>query len=148
MANTNLQHLIPKRNPETQARHRREVIWQVFIPMVGGTAVLLGACVLPVAVVIQGGEVRRWADMSVMWLAVPVLVLSLIPLGLLGGAVYGLAKLLGALPGWMYQAQDVFDQLLAVTVRAADWVVEPVIRWQSFRASLAKVLPKRRAPGR
>jgi hypothetical protein len=134
----------PSRNPETHAQHRRQMFWQVFFPLGIGTGVLLGACVLPIIAVARGGDVSKWADTSLIWLIVPALFFSLIPLALLGGSVYGVLKLFEKMPGWMFRLQGIFD-LVRVKVREyADQAVEPVIRARSFNAKIQAAMPKRK----
>ena len=139
-----LTHLIPKRNPETHTQHRRQMFWQVFFPLGVGVILMLVACVLPVAAVAQGGEVRKWADISLMWILLPAMFFSLIPLALVAGSVFGLFKLFERLPGWMFRVQEVFNQVRKLVRQYADKTVEPVIRVQSFNARIQAVMPKRK----
>lgn len=116
----------PSPNPLTRARHRREVLWQVFVPLLTGV-LLVGA--LAVGIIVSGvGDASRWADISLIWLLVPMLVLALIPLALLVALIYGLALLMGVLPPYARQAQQVFETIEAVVRRNADRAVEPFLR--------------------
>ena len=140
-----LTHLIPKRNAETHEQHRRQMFWQVFFPLGVGVILMLVACVLPVAAVAQGGEVRKWADISLMWILLPAMFFSLIPLALVSVSVYGLFKLFLRLPGWMFRVQEVFKQIRTLVQQYADKAVEPVIQVQSFNARIQAAMPKRKA---
>jgi hypothetical protein len=141
-----LTHLIPKRNPETHQQHRRQMFWQVILPLAMGAILLVGTCVLPVAVVAQGGEVRKWADISLIWIILPAMFFSLIPLGLLAGSVYGLVQLFRVLPGWMFRLQGVFEKVRRIVDQYADKAVEPVLQVQSLKARIQAVMPKRKVP--
>ncbi|GAB4578785.1 MAG: hypothetical protein Fur0022_15220 [Anaerolineales bacterium] len=132
------------RNPETHAMHRRQMFWQVFFPLGFGAVVLIGACVLPVVAVARGGEVSKWADTSLIWLILPAMFFSLIPLALLAGAVYGVLKLFEKLPGWMFRLQGIFELIRGKVREYADKAVEPVLRVQSFNAKIQAVMPRRK----
>ncbi len=139
-----LTHLLPQRNPETQAQHRRQMFWQVFFPLGFGAVLLVGTCVLPVAAVAQGGDVSKWADMSLIWLILPAMFFSLIPLGLLAGSVYGLLRLFEKMPGWMFRLQGIFDWVKGMVRQYADKAVEPVLQAQSLNARIQALMPKRK----
>ena len=144
MTNTSLPPQTPARNPETHAEHRRQMLWQVFVPLGVGAVLLLGACVLPVVAIVRGGDVSKWADTSLIWLLVPAMFFSLIPLALLGGLVYGVLKLFENMPGWMYRLQGIFE-LVRVKVREySDKAVAPVIKVNSFTARITAAFPKRK----
>jgi hypothetical protein len=84
------------RNPRTQARIRRDVVWQVGLPI--GLALAAGTT-LGVLASIPGGAGTRgaWADVSLMFLIVPLaltgLVLLALIVGLIVAAYYGLREL-------------------------------------------------------
>jgi hypothetical protein len=139
-----ISHLIPKRNLETQKQHRRQMFWQVFFPLGVGVILMLVVCVLPVAAIAQGGEVRKWADISLMWVILPGMIFSLIPLALLAGSIYGLVKLFRLLPGWMFRVQGVFNQIRNLVRQYSDKAVEPVLQVQSFNARIQAAFPKRK----
>jgi len=142
MTDANLSHLIPKRNPETYKQHRRQMFWYVFFPLGVGVILMVAVCVLPIVAVAQGGEVRKWADISLMWIILPSMFFSLIPLALLAGSVYGLVRLFQVLPGWMFRLQGIFDRVRVTVRKYADKAVEPVIQVQSFTARIRAAIPK------
>jgi hypothetical protein len=84
------------RNPRTQARLRRDAIWQIGLPI--GLALAAGIT-LGVLVSIPGGAATRsaWADVSLMLLIVPIAMVGLILFALIAGlifaAYYGLREL-------------------------------------------------------
>lgn len=144
MTNTPLPPKAPARNPETHAEHRRQMLWQVFVPLGVGVVIMLGACVLPVVAIARGGDVSKWADTSLIWLILPALIFSLIPLALLGGSAYGVLKLFEKMPGWMFRLQGIFELIRLKTREYSDKVVAPVIKVNSFTARISAALPKRK----
>ncbi len=121
-------------NPKTGAAHRREVAWQITLPLVLGFLLVAG---LAVALGLLGvGDTSRWADISVMWMLLPLLVLALIPLALLIALIYGLVRLLAVLPGWAFQAQKAIAQAAQFVRQVADRLTEPFMRVESTQAAL------------
>jgi uncharacterized membrane protein YedE/YeeE len=127
---------LPERNPVTYQNHRKEVLWQITIPAIVGILVIVGLLVL-VLLVPGGAEGHsRWADISLIWLILPILVLALVLLLIFGGLAYAIVKLIGIIPPYTRKAQDAVDRAGAAVRRASDAAVEPVLRAKSFSASV------------
>lgn len=133
-------YLIENRNPLTERKHRRQVFWQITLPLLVGALVLIAACVLPVITVIGGGEVSVWADISLMWLIVIAFIIALIPLALLGGLVFGLTQLIGKLPPVFFRIQGLLRTLNLRVSQLSDRVVNPFIRINSLSAGFRSAL--------
>ena len=65
-----------ERNPLTHEKHRREVFWQITIPLVIGLVMILGLAALVIVTAVQGGNVSQAADASLVYLIIPVMVMS------------------------------------------------------------------------
>ncbi|OGO31150.1 MAG: hypothetical protein A2Z16_07295 [Chloroflexi bacterium RBG_16_54_18] len=127
----------PKPNPLTRRKHRQEVLWQITLPLALGAILVLAAGVGVVyAGATQAGPLERWASTSIIWLIIPMMVLTLILLGVTAGLAYGIVWLIGALPKYTRQIQDVFVLIDARVRKAADASVEPTLRVRSFTAGL------------
>ena len=85
------------RNPVTREKHRREVFWQITIPLVIALIIVIALAIL-IPVVGTHDSVSQWADVSLIWLIVPQMFLALITLLILIVLVYVLAGLLKVLP--------------------------------------------------
>ena len=123
------------RNLKTQAHVRRTIIWQIALPL--GLA-FMGAVVLGVLVSLPGGAATRspWADVSLMLLIMPTVILGLLLLVVVGAAGYGLYRALPFVPIYAKIAQD-FVAIVAYRVQAgANKVSGGVL---SVRAALAAV---------
>lgn len=122
-----------ERNQVTWEKHRRDVRLQIILPLVIG---ILLVVVLAVLVTLGStAQVSQWADVSLIWIIAPMLVVALIFLAILGGMAYGLAKLLQVLPFYTRQVQDFF---LLVRDRASDVtakMVAPILNYESKKAS-------------
>lgn len=132
--NQTLPALPPPRNPLTHARHRREVLWQITLPLVLGSLAVLIVAGLVVALG-AAGETSLWADVSLIWLLAPLLLACLLPLALLSGLAYAVVRLIAVLPGYARQVQDFFGYVGFRIAQAEDCLVEPLLRLQSGQAS-------------
>jgi len=144
MSEEKFSHLRPVRNLKTQADHRREVFWQITVPLVLGGLVLGVACALPAAVVANGGTLRKWADISLMWVLIPVMIFGVLPLAVFGGLAYGVTRLLPVMPGAMFKLQTLFRRFHDTVTNICDKLVAPIMRAKSVSAQ-ARVLTQRGA---
>lgn len=147
--NTAMQKDSPKfplqsRNPATQREHRREVFWQITLPIIVGVVLVLTAAAGAIwAGVANTGDVSKWADVSLIWLILPLMVVSFLFLGLLAGLIYVFTLSLQRLPFFMHRVQKFFVLVSLRVSKVADGAVEPVMRVQSFSAAW-KALWRRR----
>jgi hypothetical protein len=125
--------IFPPRNPFTHQKHRREVFWQVTIPLAAGLIIVLA---LAVGVTFaSSGLASRLADVSLIWLILPAMVITLVFLVLTAGLAYGVIWLIGKLPPLAFKIHK-FLLLFSTRVRKiSDKAVEPVIRVESLKAS-------------
>lgn len=122
-----------QRKPDNWSKHRHEVRLQIMLPLVIAVIIFL---ILAVLVGVGSyAQVSQWADVATIWLAGPMLIVSLLFLVMLGGLVYGLARLLVLLPGFMARAQDFFKQLNQGLTGVMDKLVEPFLRFEGKKAS-------------
>jgi amino acid transporter len=122
-----------ERNPVTHRIHQREVFWQITIPLILGALIVLGFA----AAVSIGStqEVSRWSEISLIWLIIPVLFVSLLFLVILAGLVYAATWILRNLPPYTRLAQDAVARIGEVVRKGADKTVEPVLRIHMFFAA-------------
>ncbi len=131
------------RNPITHAIHRREVFWQIIVPFVIAVIVFLGFAALTIFSATQGpGGVSRWGEISTIWLVLLAVLPTLIIIAIFGGLVYLVTKALQAIPPVMLKIQSVFALIQEKVHKAADAIAKPVIKTNSFIASLQKLRQK------
>jgi len=128
---------LPERNPVTYERHRKEVMWQILAPVLIGAVIVLALAIL--AITGTDAQVSKGADVSVIWLITPMLIITLIFLVLLGALIYAVMSLLGILPGYARLVQDYFNAVRVQVGIVSDKAVEPVLRMESIKASLRAV---------
>lgn len=127
-------------------KHRRQVMRQVVLPVVLSALALVGMIVwVSIATFEQGGDVGRWAAVSIIWVIIPTLLGGLVVLAILGGLIYGMARLLKALPYYTGIAQDYVVLARGYIVRGADMAVKPIVAlngWlQTAKAFFERITP-------
>ncbi|GAB1470450.1 hypothetical protein MASR2M66_13270 [Chloroflexota bacterium] len=109
-------------------KHRRQMMRQVILPVILSALVLVAIVVwVSISTFSQGGDVGRWAAISTMWVIIPMLLGGLVVLAILGGLIYGMARLLGALPYYSGIAQDYVQIARSYIIRGANMAVKPII---------------------
>lgn len=135
---------LPKPVHESYLKHRKDTAWKIIFPVLLSSVLCLGLIVLiNIATFRGGGDVQRWADISTMWIAIPVMVLLLVVFAVLGGIVYLLAKLLHIAPPYTAMAQEFFYKIESYAKRGADAAAQPFIFIDSLGASINRILGRR-----
>ena len=126
---------------ESYKKHRKEIIWQIVLPMVL-TAILFIALVvlINIATFRDNGDVGRWAAVSTIWISIPIIIVALLFLAILVGIVYLLIRLLQITPIYTGKAQDVAYKIAGYARRAADITVKPVFFLDEVGATIKALL--------
>lgn len=122
---------------KTVRAHKRQLAWQILVPFLVVTALVLVAAVL-----VSVGEVtttRTWADVSIIWLIVPMLFFALFFVIVLGFLIYGIAKLLQGLPYYSGKAQDFLALFSSRTRKIADGAASPFVWFRQAGAVLKTI---------
>lgn len=126
---------------ESYKRYRKQLITQIILPMVLTALLFVGMIVLiSVATFRDGGDVGRWAAISTIWIAVPIMIAALIFIVLLTGLVYLLKRLLNITPTYTGRFQDFIHKIAVHIKRAADTTVKPVFFIDGIGASIKRLL--------
>src|SRR4030067_653884 len=89
MANDLPQPPFRERNPITHQIHKREVFWQITIPVVIGAVIVLAiASMVILATATGSGNVSDWADASLILMILPTMLMVFILMLILAGPVY------------------------------------------------------------
>jgi hypothetical protein len=123
-----------RRNPVTQQAHRKQVLWQITVPLVIAAIVILILAVLVATGSPQGASL--WADIALIWLLIPIMIASLIILVLLAGLVYAVIWLVRTIPAYALQVQNFMIMIASQVERLGNMLVEPIMRASAFLASL------------
>lgn len=84
----------------------------------------------------SNGDVARWAAISTIWIIIPILIGGLIVLALLVALVYGMSRVLSALPHYTGIAQDYIYIARGYIVRGAEAVSGFVIKFEGIFANV------------
>ena len=117
----------------TVRAHKRQLAWQILVPFLVVTALIL---VVAVLVAIGATDTRAWADISTIWLIAPMLVVALVFATVLGLLIYGFARLLQVTPRYTGKAQDFFALLSNWARMIADGAAKPFVWFQQAGAIL------------
>jgi hypothetical protein len=95
--------------------------------------VFLGITILVcVAALNSTGDVARWAEVSTIWITLPIIVTGLIVLAILIGLIYLMVQALTNLPYYTSLAQDYIYLARSYIIRGADMAAKPVIDLEGF----------------
>jgi hypothetical protein len=126
MRDQNLPTVLPFQDAPA-AMHRRQMLRQVWLPLIATLVIVLALVVFAIVGTVQGSpQVNRWGNISAVLIILPMMLGGLILLAIFGGTAYGVRKLLQKMPGWMLRAQ-IFMWKLSRSVRSAsDAAARPV----------------------
>ncbi len=132
--------LNPSKKPTPTAEHRRQMIWQVWVPLIASILVVLAVEILAIIGAAHGSPlVDHWGAIAAILIIIPVLLVLLVILGIVGGMVYGVSRLLKPLPGWMLKAQLFMVRLALIIRRASDSATKPVVAASTFSARVSRL---------
>lgn len=107
-------------------RHRKQKFWQIVLPFFLATAFVAAGAALA-AFGGGAGQARLWADISLIWLALPALFFALFFLAILIGLIYLLARLSRGVPPVTARVQFFSRRLAHGTRQVADKAVQPLV---------------------
>ncbi len=139
------------RNKATEAIHKRETWWQIYIPLIAGGLLVLAVCILAIVAGVSGDSAatRLWADVSLVFIVFQVIIVTLPLLILFGGLAWGIAYLVKLLPPYAKVAQDYTALAARKTEWAMQYVVNPILQIRSVVAAVDKFVQNlRRFTGR
>ncbi|MBE9478709.1 MAG: hypothetical protein IMY80_01995 [Chloroflexi bacterium] len=115
------------------AEKRDYWVW-IYLPFLVGILVLVGIGIL---VVRAGfGSVSAWADTSLIFMLLPMIILGLVLVVLFGAMIYGIVKLITMIPEWFTIIRRFFWQAENAVQQAGDIVVRPFTVMKSSWAAL------------
>ncbi len=131
------EEILPERNAPVHAEHRRQVRKQIYLPLIVGILVVLAGVI---TIIIYGvraeSTLRRWADVSLIWVIIPVMFIGVLFMIATMGILFGVTRLLGVTPGYFRIVQESINQVERRVLQATDGLVEPVLKMRSSWAVL------------
>ncbi len=127
---------LSKKTASYQA-HRRDFLWQILAPMI---LVLILVIIASVFTAMRpAATASLWADISTIWLLIPLLVFALITLVVLGGIIYGMAKLLNITPVYTQKLYALIRLATKKIENAADASAKPIFFFEELSASIKSI---------
>jgi hypothetical protein len=125
--------------------HRRQVLWQIILPVVLAALLMAGLIVLITLSTFRGnGDVSRWAAISTIWLVIPVIIAGLVLLVLLVVVIALLARIIGLIPPYTHQAQKFAHRIEAGVARVAEMARKPTLLLQELGVLIRRVIARAR----
>jgi hypothetical protein len=140
MASEEITPSLQQRNPITYQAHRRQAFWQIYLPLIVFTILVIATIVL---VIIASNEpVSKWADISLIFvISITMVAFLVVIVGLAFSVVYT-RRLLRATPYFFFNAQR-FIYLVEIRVkRVSNAAVEPILKINSFFAGAGAIRRK------
>jgi uncharacterized membrane protein YbhN (UPF0104 family) len=132
--------LLQERNPKTEAAHKKQLLWQVTMPLILGIIVILVLVVL--AAIASRDTASVLGDIALIWLILPLFVILLVFMAIFGGLAYLVIRLNNALPRLALKAHHLIKGFQANLTKGADAAVKPIIQiggwWATVRALFGK----------
>ena len=131
---------VPRPERESYLKHQRDFQVKILLPMILATVVIVALAVLTgIAASGSSPVVSLWADISIIWLIIPAMVLALVILALLIALVYGLGRLIKIGPHYTGLVQAYALWLQAEVSIWTDKIIQPVL---SIRTWLDLILKR------
>jgi len=121
----------------------RQVRRQVYLPLAVGVLAVVGLVVLAGTAHVAG--TRTWADVALVFLLLPVLVVGVLVLGAAVGGAYLVTRLIQILPEPAARVRLYWRRYSRMAERGADLAVEPILRGYSVWSGAAATARKTKA---
>jgi len=132
---------LQKPQPLRQTHHRKETIWQIVVPVIfGGLGLIFGGAM------IAGGtdvSVSQWGNLSAIWLLIPCLLLSLLPLVAIIALIVGIERLFDILPPALARLQNGFERGAKMVEQGTNRAVEPMMRMKSTLSGVKSLIKRK-----
>lgn len=139
---TNLEQIKPqKRRALLPARYKKQVIWQIWLPLL---LALLGMVAIATLIIVLPAEgrtsINQLANVSTIFVLAPVLGIALVFVVVIGGLIYLVSLALIKLPGIGTKVQAFLAKLTRALKVGADGAAKPFILANGGFASLKKMI--------
>jgi len=141
MANPRLAPQYNQRNAITYQAHRRQVIWQIYVPIAIVVILVVSLAVLAIlAPEIQG---KRWADIALIMLTSTVMISAFVSIFIIIFSIIGIKRGSRNLPYYLFMGQSYAFRLQSRLHNLSDRLVEPIFWTKSNFAKFQAIRPKR-----
>ena len=127
---------LPSKRTASYQAHKRDYIWQILVPIITALILMIVASVS----VAMGSDAytSRWADISIIWIIIPLLLFAFLSLIVLIGLIYGMTILLNV-TSIHTQKVYILIRLVAEKIEsAADLSAQPIFFVEGISATIKK----------
>jgi hypothetical protein len=118
--------------------HRNQLIWQIILPIL--LVVIIAILIVIMSLFAGKEEVSVWSSISLIFLIIPTMVISLVLLLILGFGVYGMSRVLVIVPQYTNRVQEKLIKVEIEIRKVSNGVVRPFISIRSAVAGLNMVV--------
>ena len=131
------------RNIEAQKKHRREVFWQIVVPMIVGGLCVASMVTLVIINDLNGGSNSQAADTSLIYMILPTMFCAIVPFIVFAGVAFGLTRAIKGIPPYAKQVQDAIKRAHAQIRRASNRITDPLIKMNSRGAGFKAIFRRK-----
>jgi ethanolamine transporter EutH len=121
-----------------QQAYRRDLKWQIIAPMVVVLILVIAASVA--VAVAPAASASRWADVSTIWLLIPLMIFAFVALIIFIGLIYAMTKLLQITPVYTEKLYLLVRLLGLKAEKIADASTKPIFFVEGVAASVQQVI--------
>ena len=121
-------------------RHRQQRLWQILLPII-----LISLIIFSIGsyyVFTEGSPTRVMADISIIWIVLPLLVVFILALAILVGMIYLLYKVNRNTPILTQRIQRIFSLTQQKSLHIANSIVKPVLWINQSQAGINRLFKK------
>ena len=134
----------PTENHSSYRLHRRQLWWQVYLPVCFLVVVCIALAVfIGITAFSTGDNSQRWAAISTIWLVLPTMILGVLLFAVLVGLIYLMGRLLKIIPPYTGKAQHYVFLATRKTRAISDHAVKPILFLEGILASIRAVLGRK-----
>jgi len=117
--------------------HKKDFIWQILVPILVILLLVIAASVI--VTLRPAGDASLWADISTIWLLIPLLFFAFINIIILAAIIYGMSKLLNITPIYTQKLYALIILAGEKIESIVDDTVKPIFLVEGFSASLKSI---------
>jgi hypothetical protein len=141
VANPRLAPQYYQRNAITYQAHRRQVIWQIYLPIALVILLVILAGIL--VILAPTFKVERWADIALILLISTTMISALVFIILVIFSIIGTRRFLLIVPYYLFMGQSYAFRLRNRSRDLSDRAVEPILWTNSNIAKFQAIRPKK-----
>ena len=131
----------PAKKTISYQAHKQEYIWQILVPILTASALVLLAVIAISSD--SSGTVSVWADISAIWIIMPLLLVGGIVFFTLGLLIYGMANLLDIMPKYTQSLNGFVRRASMKITGMADLSTKPIFFVGTISAKITSIFSKK-----